>query len=426
MKGKKILAFASIFAGVALVGTTFAASAWAVTDNAGTKTIKISGEKINSDTGTGYVTLEYGSHTELSDVANLVAGTKRYAGAAGLVATYTGAESYNGLLTLSMSQPAREGVRLIDYVKVYVYDTNVGLVYDQSNKVVSAVPTATPIITLNGAVSASRDGSVSISMPQTEKMVYFVVEMIAEGVDATVLGTIKSDVINVTVDWDHDTNNQTVATSKTVYYKPSGAKDGEVYCYAWKGKVPNAEYPGLPMTKEADGVYSYVINTTTFENFILSYNDNDGVNHKAREADFEVTDVVGTDNYWNGTSWGKRPVADATLTADYYVVGDMAVSGWACKPAYAMDKDSVEKDDATQDTYVITGVSFAAGQQIKVRNNSNNANEEWYSNVTTWDNCGFTISDGGNVVVTAAGTYTVRLYRNSNQNNHIVLSRTGD
>ena len=53
MKGKKFLALASIFAGVALVGTTFAA--WAVTDNAGTKHIKVSGGKISADTTTTYV-----------------------------------------------------------------------------------------------------------------------------------------------------------------------------------------------------------------------------------------------------------------------------------------------------------------------------------------------------------------------------------
>lgn len=423
MKSKKILALASIFAGVALVGGTFAA--WAVTDNANTKNIKISGEKINPDTGTSYVTLEYGEHTSVADVANLEAGTKRYAGTVGLVATYTGAEAYNGLLGLEMSQAARAGARLIDYLKVYVYDA--APTYDSTTKVVSGT-SGNLLLTLDGSAGTPvLSNTASIAMTSgTEKQVYFVVEMLSTAADATILNTIKSDIVNLAVDWNHDTTGQPVASSTTVYYKPTLSSGDKVYCYAWKDKTPNADWPGQEMTLESDGVYSYTINTTSFDKFILCYGQDDTYT-KARETDFAITEVVGANNYWNGTTWTTRPAADPTLTADYYIVGDMAASDWGCNATYAMTEmteGADHTDDAGNNKYMATGVVFAAGQKIKIRNNSNRANEEWYSNVGTWEGCGFTLDLDGNVVVTAAGTYTVYLLRTSNYNNNILLTKT--
>lgn len=427
MKGKKFLALASIFAGVALVGTTFAA--WAVTDNAGTKHIKVSGGKISADTTTTYVTLDYGTHTALSDVANLEAGTKRFAGKAGLVATYSGATSYDGKLTLAMSTTATGTNKLLDFVKVYCYAAEP--TYNSTTKIVSAVPSGANdlLITLD---RSHLSGSASITMTSdTEKLVYFVVEMTNSynngtadvTIDASILSSIKNDIVDVSVDWDHDeTTEQPIAHSTTVYYKPTLGTDDKVYCYAFKGTAANAEYPGLEMTNEGNGLYSYTINTDLYDKFILSYGHGQ-TNTKARAEDFAVTEVVGTNNFYNGSTWTTKPVADTSLTADYYVVGSMAASSWGCNSAFAMTKDTTVKDDAQADTYKITGVSFAAGDKFKVRNNSNLASEEWYSNTSTWDGCGYTLDGEGNLVVSAAGTYTVQLYRTSNFNNHIVLTK---
>ena len=423
MKGKKLLALASIFAGAALVGATFAA--WAVTDNANTKKIQISGERINTDTGTSYVTLEYGESATLADVANLEQGTKRYAGAVNLVATYTGAESYNGLLKVSMDQTG-SGTRLIDYLTIKVFDvdptTGTGAAYDSESKIITSYPTSlTPILTIT-KTTTEENRQKSIAMTSgTPKTVYFVVEMAAIS-DLATINAIKSHVVNTSIDWDHDPTGQTVASSTTVYYKPTIGEGDKVYCYAWKGKVPNADWPGIEMNLESDGVYSYVINTTNFDHFILCYGK-DGTYTKAQEADFLVSEVVGEDNFWDGDEWTTRPVADPTLTADYYVVGNFGTSGWACKADYAMTPDADTKDDDNNPTYVKTGLALTAGQKLKVRNNSNNANEEWYTNVSVWGEL-FTLDDEGNVVISANGTYTVRLYKGSNQNNHIVLDKT--
>lgn len=416
MKGKIILALASIFAGTALFGSTFAASTWAVTDDAPTKTGKISGEKVEADTTTAYVTLEYGASTELTDVANLESGTIRYAGKVGLKATYTGAESYKGLLTVRLTQPEKSGEKLIDYLKVRVYDKEP--TYD-SDKIVSATAAeTTTYITLDGTaetpvLSASR----SLSMTNgSEKVVYFVVELDASAGVAAVLNAVKSDLVTLSVDWDHDTNGQTITESELVYYKPSVGENEDAYLYAWKGKAYNAEYPGVKMSKDADGYYYYEINTTLFDHFILSYgNGTEAGNTKAREADFAITELDGVNNYFNGTEWAKKPAADPTLVADYYVVGDM--NSWLCNSAYAL----TEVENAKETEYKSAVLTLAAGAKLKVRTNSNEAEAHWYSSVSTWENCGFTIDNEGNVVVTAAGNYEVHFYPNSANNNCVTL-----
>jgi hypothetical protein len=406
MKGKKILALASIFAGVALVGTTFAN--WVVTDNAAAKTIKISGEKISGDTDEReYVTLSYGENTVIEDVSNLAANTVRYAGKVGLVATYTGAESYKGLLSVEMSQTnQRSGDNLIDYLKVEVLDK---LPTYDGDKVISAKASGTTtLLSLDGTLTTPKlSASASISMTTEEETpVYIAVELVEAAEDALILNTIKSDVVTLTLNWDHDSNGQTIAQGTTVYYKPSGAKDGEVYVWAWGGKSANADdFPGVAMTKGEDGIYHYTIDEA-YDNFILSYNDNDGVNHQT--DDFETDDIQGANVYFNGTNWTTIPTG---LTAAYYLVGSF--NGWDCAQAYALTESS------TAGVYEIANVSLTEGQKLKVRTGPTAAEEHWYGCDSTWDNCGFTIDGEKNVVVSTTGTYTVHFNPNGMNNNYI-------
>ena len=105
----------------------------------------------------------------------------------------------------------------------------------------------------------------------------------------------------------------------------------------------------------------------------------------------------------------EDPVADG-----YYLAGSF--SDWEAKAAYKLTVDAVDANK-----YSISDVTFAAEEKLKVRTEAN----EWISNAETWKNCGFTLDEEGNVVVTEAGTYDVDFYVVGDNNNHIVLNKHG-
>lgn len=424
-KGKKILALASIFAGVALVGTTFAA--WAVTDNAPQLGWKISGDKVDTDVNTHFVTLEYGQSTSYQSVGNLESGTKRLAATLKLKATFAGETNYYGKLDLAMAQE-KEGTKLLDYIKIYAVDK----APVAAEKGVAFAADTTTYITLDGSgESPTLSGSREFQMTSgSEETVYIVVEFISEGVDAQVLNAVAKDLVDVTADWNHSTDhNQGVAVSGApIYlrYTGNGLEDEKVYCYAWGGKAENAPYPGVEMVDEGNGLYSYQLDMSKYTKVIFNNNNTtEGKAFKTAEVGMEVTESIATNTpCWDTTldtdAWVAKPVADPDLTALYYVVGDFPAGtddDWKCLAANAM----TFHENGNDDYYESAAISFTAGQKFKVRNNSNEAVARWYSNASTWDECGFTIDEEMNLVVSATGSRTVRYYPSGNNGNYVVF-----
>ena len=111
--------------------------------------------------------------------------------------------------------------------------------------------------------------------------------------------------------------------------------------------------------------------------------------------------------------------ADHSIPADYFLIGGF--NGWTTEDA------SYKLSKVTGNKYQITGVEFVAGDTLKVFWPDGETEEDkYFSDASTWDDCGFTLDGDGNVVISADGTYTIDFYVTADYNNHIVPTRTGD
>ena len=88
--------------------------------------------------------------------------------------------------------------------------------------------------------------------------------------------------------------------------------------------------------------------------------------------------------------------------------------------AWAVD-DSSKMTKVNDNHYAVESVEFAAGEKIKVTDGSGDSG--WYTSENPWEGCGFTLDEGGNIVVTEAGTYKVDFYVVAENNNHIVITK---
>ena len=133
----------------------------------------------------------------------------------------------------------------------------------------------------------------------------------------------------------------------------------------------------------------------------------DWVNVDRQTENFEAADYVdlGPNNLaWKGSNSGNQPVGEG-----FFLVGTH--NDWNAKNSAKLTVDSTNPN-----RYTISGVTFAANDEIKVTNGN-----DWYGNTSTWDDCGFTVVEGGNVKVTLAGSYRVDFYVEGDNGNHIVL-----
>ena len=138
----------------------------------------------------------------------------------------------------------------------------------------------------------------------------------------------------------------------------------------------------------------------------------DWVNVDRQTENFEAADYVtpGTNNLaWKGSNSGNQPVGEG-----FFLVGTH--NGWA-----ASNSAKLSADSTIPNKYYISGVTFAANDEIKVTSGN-----DWYGNASAWDDCGFTVLENGNVKVSVAGSYTVDFYPNAENGNHIVLIGPGD
>ena len=418
MKGKKILTLASLAMGVAIVGATFAA--WAVTDNADPFGIKVSPGKVGPDK-TQFVTLSYGGST-FANVDNLKAGEPRLAGSVVLKADTNDGEVFPYAvfdIELKDQTPAKSGdiAKLVNLLNVDVYDVAITTGDDGS----AVIPDgATPIGHI--PVESALKTSIAVTIPSgTGKTVYVVVSLDAE-TDAKTLEEIASDVVYLEMNLNKAAEGDYTTASK-VYLRQAISSNEAMYCYAWSDNNKNAAWPGVEMTYEASmELWSYDLKTE-FTNAIFSIQNVEGeepvttwqtvdltVDHSGLvENPVFTPGSAGEDGKYSGT-WGKLP--DPDIVKGYYVVGDKKGS-W--NPA----KDNLMTMEVGNEKHYSIDLSLAAEEKIKVTNESKTV---WYSSVSTWDDCGFTIDEEGNVVVTTAGNYTVNLYTEGDGGNCITLT----
>lgn len=109
-----------------------------------------------------------------------------------------------------------------------------------------------------------------------------------------------------------------------------------------------------------------------------------------------------------------------TPEADYFLVGDM--NEWSTtSTAYPLTK-------ITDGEYKYENLEVTAGAAFKVYYPAGATDaDKWFTNASTWDGCGFTLSNPDkNIVVTDAGKYTVNFFVTGENNNHITLEKPVD
>lgn len=413
MKGK-LLGLLSVVAGAAIVGTTFAA--WAVTDNADPFSIKVTpGGSIIDETVA--VTLKYGDTFSATNITGLSAEAPRMAAEVGLVAETSGA-AYEGKFSLELEDlttgKQTGEAKLIENLGVKVYSKKDGVIaYDAGTKVVSTDLTGRTedcYIPVEGEDPYRT--SVKYNVTANQQYVVYVVVSLKSGLTPAQLDQINGDHVRITMDWGKGSDAD--KESSTIYYKATAGHD--YYCYAYGATGKNHDWPGVKMTvdPEQSDLFSYDLGTQ-FTTVI--FNDGEGGDGH-QTADLAVNDTIrSTTPCYDGTNWIAKP-AKSTLTKDWYVVGDH--NNWTPTDANDamtfVDDTSVDNDDY----YEKTGVQLTAGQGLKVRNASGS---EYKSSIDYFGVDAYT-NASGDIVVNAAGTYTVRYYLSGANGNYVILEKT--
>ena len=94
----------------------------------------------------------------------------------------------------------------------------------------------------------------------------------------------------------------------------------------------------------------------------------------------------------------------------YYLVG--IGDKWGTSDGIALTKVS-------DINYKAENVVMAAGENIKI---TDGTTAGWWGVAEPYTDCGWTVGDGGNCVVTAAGTYTVNFWADATNGNYITLA----
>lgn len=414
MKGKKFLALASIFAGVAMVGTTFAL--WAVTDNADPFSVKISPGSIEEDTSTKRVTLSYGDRV-YTNVGEIVNNTKRLAAEVELKAEWDVDATYatfQGQFSVQLATETTSETKLIDYLNVYVEDAAPTI---ENGIVTSATPGSVGKL-LYSTASHQANFNVTLNNPVADvavKKVYVIVEY--RSASAAVIDTLSSDSVTMTLDWNK--TGADVVSSYTVYYAGE-VTDPRVYAWNSTNTKINGSWPGVAMTKVRDGLYSYELGTDYY-GFVIANGANE---QKITGNDDVIVSTWKTTHYDNnhncfvtGTGWTSVPEE-----TKYYVVGSFNMSGkdWVlADDNYVMTKNSGEEV-----TYTFSNLELTAGAQLKVYTNAGVG--AWYgdADVSGWTGVKdlIDVGDDNNVVIKAAGTYDITFYPSGTGGNYIGVS----
>lgn len=412
MKGKKLLTLLSIFAGAAVVGTTFAA--WAVTDNADPFGIKVTPGSSSEDE-TKMVTLSYGDQFMAENVSGLSAEKAKVAAKVGLKATTAG-DTYTGKFTMTLEDLSNKGAgvaKLIDHLRVELYNQDdAGVIaYNDDKEVTTDLTGKTPdgYIPTEGKVLTY---SHSYAVPNgAEKIVYVLVKLEA-GLNPAVLDQIHDDHVRITMDWGKGSDAD--AEASRIYF--TGTPSTTYYAYAWTATgAKNADWPGVPMAQDADsdpGVFGIDLGTQFTK---VIFTDNNGY----QTDDLDLTNTIRTDTpCYNGTNWVVKPGKSA-LTADYYVIGSF--NSWTLTDnTWAMTKVG----DTTE--YKKENLVLEANATLKVRAKVTQGTDGWYSAVDYFGDPATIkahVDSEGNIVVEEAGTYNVSFYSDGQNGNYVQLAK---
>ena len=346
MKGKLAFLIASILAGGALVGGTFAA--WAVTDNADPFSVQITPGTLDIGSDKS-VTLDWGTKG-LVNIEGLSMGDEMGPYEVGLRATTNDASAFTGRLAVSMATTADGANKLIDHLHVNVYEA--------ANKAGGAILTVP-----DGLANYSTGVDIEVSSG-VEKKVYFFISLDA-GIAPQTYNAIKNDVVTLTVDWNKGSAIEEV-TAYTYYFNNAGSW-GNVYAYAWKdadGSM-NAAWPGIRMNQAKGAIYSLAIGAQ-FDKVIF----NDGSSNQTADLD-----LAHATPYWDGDSWEAAP--DVSAETEYFLVGSF--NDWTTASAFKLvaDTGTIDRAEPAEDfnyTFKIENVEIPADAQLKIVSSEN----VWY------------------------------------------------
>lgn len=251
-------------------------------------------------------------------------------------------------------------------------------------------------------------------------------------------GTYKIDFYEVDV---YGTDNHIVFT------KDSGGGDDPTYLHTYYvvGSINSwtvSETYG--MSQDEDVPTHYYINHVT-----LAVGDEIKVNGPANNSWFGVASIYEGCHYTVGEGEdhdGNLIVSEAgTYTIDFYTNASNGnyislydestppapsisyyLKGTFTNPTWDESDDylfTVSASDSNK--FELKDIELTAGDELKVNAPSIEGEAGWFSNNHTYTNCGFTINEGGNVVVNATGTYDIDFYVSSSDGNHIVLTKQG-
>ncbi len=378
---KKIFLLASVAMGVALVGTTFAK--WAVTDNADPFSIKVSTGEVSSDATTEYVTLSWGSSQKMGNVSNLAMNSLRRVGVLDLRADTESENTPDGTLSYVLSGDKA----LKDVLEVHVYQGDV----EEAN-----LGSATEV---TGFVS----GSKVLQVNAKQANLYTVAVKLASSInDAAKYAALKDKVVDIEFDWAKGTD---VLEAHTIYVT---GFSGTPKMYAWNDSEINANWPGVDMTPVAgaDGYYTAEL-AIKYTKVIFSYNGDEQKSEDITIASsFSFTGTIKNLYNHDGATFSEMP---EVKEPEYFLIGSF--NSWTQSDAnYKMTK--VSANEYTK------AVTVEANATLKVFEGTS---KMYYSSVSPWDGCGFTIDGDGNIQVTAAGTYTVHFYPNGDNGNLVTL-----
>ena len=206
------------------------------------------------------------------------------------------------------------------------------------------------------------------------------------------------------MDWNRSGTDEVTTTKIYCNY---GAAGKDLYAYAWTDAKVNKEFPGVKMVDEGLGLYSYELSYDYSNLLFVEYKNNAEV---AKSDDLTVTATIreSTPCYnFSTKAWGTVPQLEDLSAFGYYLVGSF--NDWKDRLAYGMAEhaDTAEGHHEGRKYYDITNVSLKAGDTLKVHKLEGDG---WLSNSSTWEDCGFTLDNDGNIVISETGMYTITLW----------------
>ena len=420
IKKRTLILFGAGLAAVSLIGGTFAA--WAVTDNANPFGITIVPGDVATDQN-DLVTLSYGENTTYSNISDLAKNTHRLGATVELVADTSNGHTYTGKFHIEFRDTTvrvdPEQKKMTDYLTVDVFNDQVA--FSNGELSADAYATATNQYlhpNLLGTLDKNSENlQKDIEIEVTDNVATRVQVCVSLGnVDASTLEVIKHDTVSLYMDWEPVLGVGDVETS-LIYLKT--ASDKKAYVYAWNENGANAEYPGIRMKEEYDGYYSYGISSEYSNLLFVVFNSDDSQYFKS--ADLERNnDKNCYDQTAQSPAWVVDPQLNTELTSltkDFYLVGSFAASNWCRKAGFGLTQTG------DPNIYEITGIQLNAGDEIKIQSRNG---AHFFSCDTAGNNFTLENGAGSNMVVSETDTYTIQLYVEHNEHNHVVLVGAND